>query len=177
MVLNYSRYLYMLYISALCASSLLQPSDHHSPASYPAPFSSGACFSHPSWFLPLPPSALSLLPVCLPLEVSTISLATTGWSVLSSQVQGDGRFGRLASAHSIFTQRYCYPWTPNYIEPGESNSINFKWKINLTICSRYLLQTHHVKLTFGYKFADGSDCSGEGTNKSHHLSLISFSPP
>lgn len=38
-------------------------------------------------------------------EVNTISLAAGGWGVLSSQVQGDGRLGRLAQAHSVFTPR------------------------------------------------------------------------
>lgn len=39
-------------------------------------------------------------------EVNTISLATAGWGVLSSQVQGDGRLGRLPSTHLVFTG--CY---------------------------------------------------------------------
>lgn len=69
---------------------------------------------HPP-FLHLPNSpSLSptqTLPPCLSFsrEVSTISLATAGWGVLSSQVQGDGRLGRLASTHSVFTLRYLLP--------------------------------------------------------------------
>lgn len=60
---------------------------------------------HSNSLLPNPSS----LPVFLSQEVSTISLASAGWGVLSSQVQGDGRLGCLASAHSVFTLRYLLP--------------------------------------------------------------------
>jgi len=67
------------------------------------------CFLHLS-ILPSPPTK-PCLPPCLSFspEVSTISLTTAGWGVLSSQVQGDGRLGRLAPTHSVFTLRYLLP--------------------------------------------------------------------
>ena len=83
-----------------------------------SPFLAMACSNtsilFPSIFLTRPPSlppTKPFLPPCLSFsrEVSTISLATAGWGVLSSQVQGDGRLGRLASAHSVFTLRYSLP--------------------------------------------------------------------
>lgn len=82
-----------------------------SPFSAMVRFNTSILFS--SIFLTHPPSLPQnlFLPPCLSFsrEGSTISLATAGWGVLSSQVQGDGRLGRLASAHSVFTLRYLLP--------------------------------------------------------------------
>lgn len=83
--------------------SFFQHLGHHSLTSYPVhwfPLSNLSSFL--TWiFATYRPS-----PSYFSGEMKTISLATAEWGVLSSQVQGDGRLGCLASAHFIFTG--CY---------------------------------------------------------------------
>lgn len=101
--------------------SFFQQPGHHSLTWYPV-----------HWFLAFTKSILlacifAMYPPSLPSyfsgEVNTISLATAGWCVLFSQVQGDGRLGCLASAHLNSQCVTRCSWTPNYYEPGESGSI------------------------------------------------------
>lgn len=97
----------------------------------------------------LPPSSSSG-------EVNTISLAFAGWGVLSSQVQGDGRLGCLASAHFVFTGCCSLYMNTKLHWTWAGLCHSFKWTINWTKCITNLLQNHHVKLTFSYKFANAA---------------------